>query len=289
MPSGSNTCDLHRLVVGGAELHVGIEHVAGGESGGAGHRVRVLEQLAELARRLHRRERRRARASGVTPLYSNSHSRSWRGSPVQAQISCRTLTWRVVSASPSLNDGRRLVTGVSHVSCPSATSLASSSVVSAFVFDAIMKSVFAVDRRRLAELAHAEAAGEDDLAVLDDPEPDARDAELLAPGLDELHELGQARLVEPVRLLAREGSRARSPSAGAGRRPARPVRRASRRPPGSCRRSRPSSCRPRSARTPRRPASRWARSGTRRRAVSTSRSLSGRSLDTLSGHCASGL
>ena len=35
------------------------------------------------------------------------------------------------------------MTGVSHVRRPSATSLASSSVVSAFVLDAIMKSVFA--------------------------------------------------------------------------------------------------------------------------------------------------
>ena len=53
----------------------------------------------------------RARASadsGVAFLNSRSHSKSWRGSPVHAQMRCRTSTCRVVSASPSLNDGRRL-------------------------------------------------------------------------------------------------------------------------------------------------------------------------------------
>ena len=79
--------------------------------------------------------------SGVTSLNSKSHSRSCRGMPVHAQMSCRTFTCRVVSASPSLNDGSRLVTGVSHVNFPSATSFARSSVVSAFVFEAIMKTV----------------------------------------------------------------------------------------------------------------------------------------------------
>ena len=54
---------------------------------------------------------------------------------------CWILTSRVVSASPSLKVGNTFVTGVSQVSFPSATSLASSRVVSAFVFDAIMKSV----------------------------------------------------------------------------------------------------------------------------------------------------
>ena len=51
--------------------------------------------------------------SGVRSLNSNSHSKSWRGRPVQAQIRCLTSTWRVVAASPSLNDGSNVVTGVS--------------------------------------------------------------------------------------------------------------------------------------------------------------------------------
>jgi hypothetical protein len=46
-----------------------------------------------------------------------------------------------VSSLPSLNDGRSFVTGVSHVSLPSSSSLPSISVVRAFVFDATMKSV----------------------------------------------------------------------------------------------------------------------------------------------------
>ncbi len=81
--------------------------------------------------------------AGVSSPNSNSHSRSWRGRPVQAQIRCLTSTWRVVSASPSLNDGSTEVTGVSHVSLPCSTSLASSSVVSALVFEATMNSVSA--------------------------------------------------------------------------------------------------------------------------------------------------
>jgi hypothetical protein len=78
--------------------------------------------------------------SGVTPWNWKSHSRSCLGRPVHAQISCRIFTCLVVSASPSLKEGSTLVTGVSHVSFFSATSRARRSVVSAFVFDAIMKS-----------------------------------------------------------------------------------------------------------------------------------------------------
>ena len=63
---------------------------------------------------------------------------SWRGNPVHAQIRCFTSTLLVVSASPSLNDGNRLVAVVSHVSFFASTSFASISVASPFVFDAIM-------------------------------------------------------------------------------------------------------------------------------------------------------
>ncbi len=79
--------------------------------------------------------------SHVTPLYWNSHSKSCRGSPVHAQMRCFTSTRFVVSGSPSWNDGSSCVTGVSHVSFPSSRSFASISVVSAFVFDAMMYSV----------------------------------------------------------------------------------------------------------------------------------------------------
>ena len=41
--------------------------------------------------------------SGVIFPNSNSHSRSWRGIPVQAQIKCFTWTLRVVSALPRRN------------------------------------------------------------------------------------------------------------------------------------------------------------------------------------------
>src|ERR1700680_2153639 len=81
--------------------------------------------------------------SGVRPPHSKIHSRSWRGIPVQAQGRCLTTPRRVVSASPRWKLGSRLMTGVSQVSRPWATSLASSSVVSALVFEAIMNSVSA--------------------------------------------------------------------------------------------------------------------------------------------------
>ena len=43
--------------------------------------------------------------SGVERAHVKSHSKSWRGNPVHAQMRCFTSTWRVVSASPSLNAG----------------------------------------------------------------------------------------------------------------------------------------------------------------------------------------
>ena len=43
--------------------------------------------------------------SGVTPSNWNSHSKSCRGRPVQAQIRCLTWTCSVVAALPSLKDG----------------------------------------------------------------------------------------------------------------------------------------------------------------------------------------
>ena len=78
--------------------------------------------------------------------------------PVHAQMRCLTCTFAVVSASPSANEGRRLVTGDVPAERPSSTSFASISVVSAFVFEAIDEARVGVDLGRLAELAHAEAA-----------------------------------------------------------------------------------------------------------------------------------
>ncbi len=93
MPSGSNTLRLHRLVVGRAELELaGYATWPPTKPAGRGEQVRVLEHLAELARRLHRAERRRARPRASTPLNSSSHSRSCRGRPVHAQIRCLTST-----------------------------------------------------------------------------------------------------------------------------------------------------------------------------------------------------
>ena len=81
--------------------------------------------------------------AGVAPLNSKSHSKSCRGRPVHAQSRCFTSTCCVVLASPSLNEGKTFVTGVSQSSFPSSTSRAMSSVVSGFVFEAIRKAVSA--------------------------------------------------------------------------------------------------------------------------------------------------
>jgi len=81
--------------------------------------------------------------SGVTPANWKSHSKSCRGSPVQAQIRCFTSTWRVVALSPRRKEGSSEVTGVVQVILPWSTRRASSSVVIALVLDAIMKRVSA--------------------------------------------------------------------------------------------------------------------------------------------------
>ena len=60
---------------------------------------------------------------------------------MQAQIRCLIFTCSVVAALPRRKDGSTLVTGVSQVSFPWSTSLASISVVIALVLDATMKSV----------------------------------------------------------------------------------------------------------------------------------------------------
>ena len=64
------------------------------------------------------------------------------------------------------------MTGVSQVSFPWSTSLASMSVVIALVLDATMKRVLRVHLLGAAQLAGAEAVREDDLPVLD--QADAR-------------------------------------------------------------------------------------------------------------------
>src|SRR2546425_11253946 len=81
--------------------------------------------------------------AGVAFWNSNSHSKSWRGSPVQAQTRCLMSTCFVVSGSPSLKSGMTAITGVSHVSLPSSTSVASNKVVIDLVLEATMKSVSA--------------------------------------------------------------------------------------------------------------------------------------------------
>ena len=174
------------------------------EAGGARHRVRVLEQLAELAGRLHRARASPARSSGVRSSNSNSHSRSWRGSPVQAQIRCLTSTWLVVSASPSLNDGqqprrRRVPRQLALID-----QLGEHQRRHRLGVRGDHEQRVGVDRRGAAELAHAEAAGEDHLAVLDQADDDAGHAGRLASALDEGEQLVDARRVERVRLPAGE-------------------------------------------------------------------------------------
>ena len=87
--------------------------------------------------------------AGVKRAPSKVHSRSWRGRPVHAQTRCFIATCRVVLGSPSLKLGSTSVTGVSQVSLPASTSLASISVVRALVFEAIMNSVSAFTRSGL--------------------------------------------------------------------------------------------------------------------------------------------
>ena len=89
------------------------------------------------------RPSRESELPGVIFPYSNIHSKSCRGIPVQAQIRCLTRTLCVVWASPSRKLGSNVVTGVSQLMRCSSTSLASKSVVMAFVFEATMNKVSA--------------------------------------------------------------------------------------------------------------------------------------------------
>ena len=229
----------------------------------------------------------RARPSGVTPSNWNSHSMSWRGRPVQAQIRCSTSTRLVVSALPSLNCGSSCVTGVFHVILPGVDELREQQRRQPLGVRRDHVGRVAIDLRRAAELAHAEPAGEHDLAVLHEADRNARHAGRLLTVLDEFGERGNSRRIERVRLLAGESSRACSPSAAACRRSARPARRASRRPPAPCRRSTRSTRRRRTARRQRRRDARSARSDTSSCAASTSRPCPARSVATFSGHLVS--
>ncbi len=177
--------------------------MAGREAGGPGHRVRVLEQLAELARRLHRPEGRerlvgrhapeledplevlpRQAGAGADELPDEHLLRRFGVAQLERGQEARD---RRVPGQLALGDeareqqrGERLGVGRDH------------------------EERVAVDLRRLAELAHAVAPGEDELSVLDDPERDSRNAELLLARLDETAELGEAGRVESVRLLSGE-------------------------------------------------------------------------------------
>ena len=69
------------------------------------------------------------------------------------------------------------MTGASQASLPSSTRMPSATAVKTLVFEAMPKSVLRVDGGGLAELADAVSLGDDDPAVLDDGQGDARDLE----------------------------------------------------------------------------------------------------------------
>src|SRR5688572_31634496 len=84
------------------------------------------------------------RDSGVALSHSKMNSMSQRGRPVHAHTLCAIVTCGVAAGSPSANDGRSFVTGVSHAKFLRSTSRAIINDVSGLVIEPIMKSVAGV-------------------------------------------------------------------------------------------------------------------------------------------------
>ena len=117
---------------------------------------------------------------------------------------CLTSTCRVVSALPSLNDGKQRRDRRVPRELPFVDQRREEQRRHRLGVRRDHEERVAVDRGRFAELAGAEPAGEDDLAVLDQPDGDAGHAERHAASLDERANLGHALVVERVRLPAGE-------------------------------------------------------------------------------------
>jgi hypothetical protein len=94
---------------------------------------------------------------------------------------------------------------VSHVNFPSSISFARSSVVRAFVLDAMMKRGVGVYLGRFPELAYPEAPFECRLAIRDEADGNPRNLERLPRLLHKVGNLLDAAGIERVRRLAREG------------------------------------------------------------------------------------
>ena len=193
---------LHGLVVRGAELELGISDVPADEPCRRHEQVRILEHLTELARRRERREpvellfrraapdfenvpvvARRPRAGANEMLQANARGR-FRASELERRIDGGNGRFPgKLSLLDELREHQRrerLRIGRDHE-----------------------QRIF-VDRRLLPELAHAETAGERDLAVLNDSHRDAGDAELALRRGDEPLELRNLGRTEAPRLLSSE-------------------------------------------------------------------------------------
>ena len=140
--------------------------------------------------------------SGVRSLNSNSHSKSWRGRPVQAQIRCLTSTWRVVAvvAEPERRQQvrhRRVPRDLVLIDEPREQQRRQRLRVRGNHVEAV-----GVDWCGRAEFADAEAARKHGLAVLHEADRDAGHARRLACRLDERAEGGDPGRVERMCGLA---------------------------------------------------------------------------------------
>ena len=238
---------LHRLVVGGAELELRIRDVAADEPAAAAIRfeywnispnfdVGCIVASTAIA------------FSGVSALEVEDHSRSWRGRPVHAQIRCLTSTCLrdVVGAEPERRQQAR------HERVPAELAVVDE------LREHQRRQLLRVRRDhelgvgvdleiRLREVAQADAAREDDLAVLHDAVADAGDAHLRLGVRDERRDLTRAVRRRGRAPACRRTTRAPCRAATACCRSRRAGRRASRRRRPRDWRARPSTCRSRTS------------------------------------------
>ena len=193
----------HCFVVGGAQLLVRVGEGRTDISRRGRHEVAVLEDLAEVARRLHGPEefqcRRRRRLPVLEePLHVLAghagarademlHEHLTRRSGV-AELECRVHVGDGLVPAQLLlvhelgEEQRRHCLGVGRGD----------------------EERIGVDLVRFAELLHPEAALEDDLPAIDQAEADARHTELLHPAGDEVLHLSDPLLIQGMRLLPGE-------------------------------------------------------------------------------------
>lgn len=176
---------LYRSVVSGPKLFVWIKRMRAGVAGSCGHQIGVLKELAELTGRLHGPQLSQDRLWGSPlavqqPLHILSRKPGAGADQVLHQhlAGCRGVTefeagqyldHRRVPTKLLLIDlarehqgGQRLGVGRDH------------------------EQRIGIDSLRLGQFADAEAAREDDLAMIDETDGDAGHVELLARALHEL-------------------------------------------------------------------------------------------------------